>query len=214
MQETLFIYLATNYLRQEVDFDRMEDQRDDVDALLSHLAEKLEMKDVEPHEIASKVAITMYKEFTRNGIKEQIDMAISFAQISIRYKHNKHEITNGLLSNLGVFLESRYERVGDMADLEEAIQVVRRAVVLTPKDHSDLVAYLNNLGNTLQSRYERTGDIADLEEVIQVTRQVVVLTPKDHSNFKTSIRPPSSLCSRRFLRFSTTCIGSQLSNAA
>jgi hypothetical protein len=62
----------------------MQDQREDVDALLAHLAEKLEIKDVEPHEIALIVAITMYKEFTRNGIKEQIDIAISFAQMSLR----------------------------------------------------------------------------------------------------------------------------------
>jgi hypothetical protein len=66
----------------------MEDQREDVDALLAHLAKTLEIKDVKPHEIASMVAITIYKEFTRNRIKEQIDTAISFAQMSLCYKHN------------------------------------------------------------------------------------------------------------------------------
>jgi tetratricopeptide (TPR) repeat protein len=146
----------------------MEDQQEDVDALLAHLANMLEMKDIEPHKIASMFAITMYEEFTRNGIKEQIDTAISFAQISLRYEHNNPEITNSLLNNLGVFLESRYERVGDMADLEEAIQVARRAVALTPGDHSDLAVILNSLGNKLERRYKRTGDMADLEEANRV----------------------------------------------
>jgi tetratricopeptide (TPR) repeat protein len=126
------------------------------------------MKDVEPYKIASMVATTMYKEFTQSGIKEQIDIAIGFAQISLRYEHNKSEITNGLLGNLGVFLGSRYKRTGDMADLEEAIQVDRRAVASTPEDHSDLASCLNNLGNELESRYQRTGDMADLEEANRV----------------------------------------------
>ena len=73
-------------------------------------------------------------------MKEQIDKAISFAQISLRYEHNKPEITNSLLSNLGVFLGSRYKRIGDMTDLEEAIQVARRAIASTPEDHSDLAS--------------------------------------------------------------------------
>jgi hypothetical protein len=189
MQKTLFIYFATNYSRQEVSLNGMEDQREDVDALLvqlaAQLAEKLEMKVVEPYEMASVVAMvatTMYEEFTRNGIKEQIDAAISLAQASLLYKHDKPEITNSLLSNLGIFLESRYTRVGDMADLEEAILVTRRAVASTPEDHSDLSMHLSNLGIKLEKRYKRTGDIADLKEAIQAARQAVTSTPKDHSN--------------------------------
>lgn len=158
----------------------MEDQREDVDALLAHLAEKLEMKDIEPYVIASKAALTIYKEFTRSGMKEQIDTAINLTHLSLRYEHNRPEITNGLLSNLGVFLESRYKLVGDMADLEKAIQVARQIVTSTSKDHSDLAVYLNNLGNKLQTRYKRTKDIADLEEAIQVGQQIVALTSKDH----------------------------------
>ena len=147
----------------------MEDQREDVNALLVHLAEELEMmRDEEPYEIASMVAIMMYEKFIRYGIKEQIDMAISFAQISLRYEHNRPEITNRLLGNLGTFLGSRYERTGDMADLEEAIQITRQAVASTPKDHSNLVSYLSNLGSCLRSRYERMGDMADLEEANRV----------------------------------------------
>ena len=176
----------------------MEDQREDIDALLAHLAEKLEIKDVEPHEIASMFAITMYEEFTRSRIKEQIDAAISFAQMSLCYEHT--EITNSLLSNLGVFLESRYERVGDMVDLEKAIQVARRVVALTPEDHSDLAGYLNNLGSMLKSRYERTRDIADLEEAIQVAQRAVASIPKDHSDLAIYSNNLGSKLERRYER--------------
>ena len=127
----------------------MEAQREDVNGLLAHLAKELEIGDDEPYEIASTVASMMYEEFKRNGIKEQIDMAISFAQISLRYEHHKPEITNRLLSNLGALLGSRYERTRDMTDLEEAIQIARQAVASTPEDHSDLAGPLNNLGNWL-----------------------------------------------------------------
>ncbi|KFZ23764.1 hypothetical protein V502_01755 [Pseudogymnoascus sp. VKM F-4520 (FW-2644)] len=178
----------------------MEDQQEDVDTLLAHLAEVLELKDTEPHQIASLFAITMYEKFTRSGIKQQIDTAISFAQMSLHYEHNEPEVTNGLLSNLGVFLESRYERTGDIADLEEAIQVARRAAASTPKDHFNLAIYLDNLGNKLQRRYERTGDIADLEEAIQVAQQAVTSTPKDHSNLAGYLNNFGSKLKRRYER--------------
>jgi hypothetical protein len=99
----------------------MEDQQEDFDALLAHLTEKLEMKDVEPYELASMAAIEMYKEFTQNGIKEQIDTTIRFAQMSLHYAHNNPKITGRLQDYLRTFLESWYERTGDMTNLEEAV---------------------------------------------------------------------------------------------
>ena len=59
------------------------------------------MEDADPYETASRAAIMVYEEFTRNGMEEQIDTAISFAKRSLRYKHNEPEITNGLLGDLG-----------------------------------------------------------------------------------------------------------------
>lgn len=104
------------------------------------------MKDVEPQEITSKATITMYKEFTWDRIKEKIDIAITFARIFLRFEHNKPEITNRLLSNLGVFLESWYGQVGDMADQ-------RPSRSLDEQSHQHLTTtptwrkILNNLGS-------------------------------------------------------------------
>lgn len=160
----------------------MEDQREDVDGLLADLAEKLEMKDAKPHEIALTFSVMMYKEFTQNRIKERIDTAIQFARISLRYKRNEPEITNRLLNNLGVFLVERYERAGDIADLEEAIQVTQQVIAFIPKDHSALAAHLSNFSNMLHNRYERTGNTVDVEEAIRTARQATTLKPKDHFN--------------------------------
>ncbi|KAH8777267.1 hypothetical protein BGZ57DRAFT_761652 [Hyaloscypha finlandica] len=160
------IYFAVNYSRQEVYSNRIEDRREDINALLTYLTEELETRDNEPYKIASIVANIIYKKFIRNGIKEQINIAISFAHISLYYKYNNPEITNRLLSNLGVFLGSRYKRTGDINDLEEAIQVARQVVASTPKYYSDLVGFLNSFRNRLRSWYKRTGDITNLEEAI------------------------------------------------
>ncbi|KAH8776013.1 CHAT domain-containing protein [Hyaloscypha sp. PMI_1271] len=158
------------------------------------------MKDAEPYEIAWKVSVTMYKQFTQSGNKEEIDMAVSFARMALFYDYNKPDITNRLLNYLGQCLGSRYEQTGDMADLEMAIQVARKAVILTPEDHFELADRLNNLGNSLGNRYERIGDIANLEEAIQVARQAIVLTPKNHSNFAGRLDNLGSRLARRYDR--------------
>ena len=67
----------------------MEEQRQAVKALLAHLAEKLEMKDAEPYEIAWKVSVTMYKQFTQSRNEEEIDMAVSFARMALFYDYYK-----------------------------------------------------------------------------------------------------------------------------
>jgi hypothetical protein len=59
----------------------MEDQREDVDAFLAHLAEKFEMKDLKPYEIASVFSFTMYEEFTRSGI------GLAYPEARIKFKN-------------------------------------------------------------------------------------------------------------------------------
>ena len=67
------------------------------------------MKDAEPYEIAWKVLVTMYKQFTQSRNEEEIDMAVSFARMALFYDYNKPDITNRLLNYLGQCLGSRYE---------------------------------------------------------------------------------------------------------
>ena len=88
----------------------------------------------------------------------------------------------GRLDNLGIMIESRYERVRRLEDLEEAIQISREVVKITPESYPNLnlAARLNSLGTSLDRRYERTKEIADLEEAIVVSWQAVKATPKDH----------------------------------
>jgi len=88
----------------------------------------------------------------------------------------------GRLNNLGVILQSRFERTGRMEDLEESIRQAQQAVDITPQDHPNLAGRLNNLGIKLQRRFERTGRMKDLEESICLAQQVVDITPQDHSD--------------------------------
>lgn len=53
------------------------------------------------------------------------------------------------VNNLGLMLESRYERTGAVTDLEEAIGMARQAVAATPDDDPDRAASLSNLGHQL-----------------------------------------------------------------
>ena len=84
-----------------------------------------------------------------------------------------------LLSNLGLGLQTRYERDGRAADLDEAIELSREALALTPPDSPDRAGRLSNLGSGLQTRYERAGRPADLDEAIERGREALALTPPD-----------------------------------
>lgn len=93
------------------------------------------------------LAIHAYKEYKSTGSRDAVEMAVKFGKESVR-KVQKEDKFAGCLNNLGVMLESGYERTGEMADLE-AITSARQAVDSTPKDHSDRAGRLNSLGNKL-----------------------------------------------------------------
>ena len=86
------------------------------------------------------------------------------------------------LNNLGIALQSRFERTGSMDDLDRAITTNEQAVASTPDDHPNRAMYLNNLGNALQRRFERTGSMDDLDRAITTNEQAVASTPDDHPN--------------------------------
>ncbi|KAH0563243.1 hypothetical protein GP486_002188 [Trichoglossum hirsutum] len=119
-------------------------------------------------------AVLKFKLFQRWGGTKDLEEAIENGKHAVAETQEGNEAYAGRLNNLGVMLESRYERTGKMEDLEEAILIARQAVDavdVTPEDHPDLAGRLNNLGNKLESRYERTGKMEDLEEAIQITQQ-------------------------------------------
>ncbi|CAF9931585.1 MAG: hypothetical protein GOMPHAMPRED_005962 [Gomphillus americanus] len=178
----------------------MEDQQEDVDAFLAYMAEHFGLEDVPPYATALYIAKIGYQNFLQNGAKDQIDAAIKFARISLRYDHRTSASTGSLQNNLGVFLEARFERTGDMADLEEAIQINRRAVASAPENDPNFAAYHNNLGNKLERRYDRTGDINDLDEAVQISERAVALTSEDQSNLAIRLSNLSQIFAKLYKR--------------
>jgi tetratricopeptide (TPR) repeat protein len=84
------------------------------------------------------------------------------------------------LANLGVAMQTRFERTGHLADLDYAIELKEQAVAATPGHHPDLTTRLSNLGLALQARYQFTGDLTALDRAIETGRQAVAATPVDH----------------------------------
>jgi len=82
----------------------------------------------------------------------------------------------GRLNNLGIMLQSQFQKTERMEDLEESIHQAQQ-VLNTPRDHPNLAGRLNNLGNKLQSRFERTGRMKDLKELICQAQQVMNIFP-------------------------------------
>ena len=94
---------------------------------------------------------------------EDLDRAIVTKEQAVESTPDDHPDRAGCLNNLGIALQSRFERTGSMDDLDRAIVTNEQAVESTPDDHPDRAMYLNNLGNALQRRFERTGSMDDLE---------------------------------------------------
>ncbi|EWZ86328.1 hypothetical protein FOWG_09905 [Fusarium oxysporum f. sp. lycopersici MN25] len=128
-------------------------------------------------DLFSKLAVGAYVKYMQTRNKNDINEAISWAEKGINLAHDSNPLYTQWLSNIGLFLSSRYERTGEVKDLEEAIKTARRVVESTPDDHPDLTGRLNNLGLFLGSRYKRIGEIRDLEEAIYTIRQAGKSTP-------------------------------------
>ncbi|KAI0027696.1 hypothetical protein K488DRAFT_60659, partial [Vararia minispora EC-137] len=109
-----------------------------------------------------------------------LNAAISCLQNSVDLTPNGHPEKPAYLNNLGIALQTRFDRLGSLDDLESGIVVNRKAVDLTPDGHPDKPGRLNNLGNALQAHFSRLGSLDDLEEAHVRRREAVDLTPDGH----------------------------------
>ncbi|KAK7574550.1 hypothetical protein V3481_016530 [Fusarium oxysporum f. sp. vasinfectum] len=150
-----------------------------------------------------------FSDYKRTGNRSDIELAVISAQKVLGITEENDPQRARTLHNLGVMLESRYERTGAMGDLEEAIGMARlnnlgnkleslyeqtkamddleeaigmarQAFAAMPDDNPNRGVILHNLGNKLERRYEQTKAMGDLEEAISITRQAVAATPIGH----------------------------------
>jgi tetratricopeptide (TPR) repeat protein len=171
-----------------------------VDKQLRRLVKALGIKSWEYDVIAAELARHAYERFETSGEKDDIDLAVMFAQRCISYTSSGHTDMTSRLNNLGAALGLRYERTGEMADLEEAVRTARQAADLTPPEHPNRATMLNGLANKLERRYERTGGMADLEGAITMARQAAALTPPDHPHHAAMLNGLANKLERRYER--------------
>lgn len=83
-------------------------------------------------------------------------------------------------ANLGVALQTRFERTGAVTDLNDAIRATRAAVTATPDGDPARPLRLNNLGAALRARFGLTGNMADVDDAITAGQAAVAATPAGH----------------------------------
>jgi hypothetical protein len=111
----------------------------------------LQLLDHLPNQVRSTLLVNqLFKAATRQAVQLKI-MQIQVSRRAVEVTPDNHPDLAAWLNNVGVKLESQFERPGRIEDLGEAIQVLGRAVEVTPVDHPDLVGRLNNLGNMLET---------------------------------------------------------------
>ena len=68
---------------------------------------------------------------------DDLDRAITMNEQAVASTPDDHPDRAGRLNNLGIALQSRFERTGSMDDLDRAITTNEQAVASTPDDHPD-----------------------------------------------------------------------------
>ncbi|GAA3228322.1 CHAT domain-containing protein [Dactylosporangium siamense] len=128
-----------------------------------------------------------------------------FSDIAVRLPD--HPARAGILSNLGIALQTRYERDGALSDLDAALAAVREAVDSAPVEDP---AMLSNLGNILRIRATRTHEVRDLDDAIVAGRRSVDVAPIGSEDVSKYV---FNLSLTWFVRFDLTSDGDDLDTA-
>ena len=84
---------------------------------------------------------------------QDLQDAIKHTQAAVNKTPSGHPNLPATLSNLGSFLNERYNRMGDTQDLEDAIKHTQAAVNKTPSDHPNLFQSERTLSRSLRLLY-------------------------------------------------------------
>jgi tetratricopeptide (TPR) repeat protein len=146
-------------------------------------------------------ALSKFTEYGRWGRLADLEDAIRSMEQIVHGTPETHESWAGLLHNLGILLQARFERQGRMQDLEQAIDKSERALKVTPKSHSNFTNYLISLSNKLQIRFERTGRSEDLEDAIRKAEKALESLSEGHPYTAGCSRDLSVKMARRYELF-------------
>jgi hypothetical protein len=181
---------TTTYLldREELEWFRSEVQgENDLNAQIRALTERFIYGRDVPEPLLPQVAdVSVYRAaILLQHALNSADLAVVSAatemwQRILLYTPADHPDRAGRLSNLGVALQTRFERTGDPADLDAAIATVREAIQATSAEDPDRAGRLSNLSVALQASFGRTGDPADLDAAITAVGEAIQAAPAGH----------------------------------
>lgn len=143
-------------------------------------------------------ALSKFTEYSRWGRLPDLEEAIRSMEQVVQGTPENHANWAGLLSNLSVLLQARFERQGRLQDLEQAIDKSKQALRATPRSHPNFTVYQISLSNKLQRRFERTGRSEDLEDAIRIAEETVESMPEGHPYAAGSLRDLSVKLVRRY----------------
>ncbi|KAG2337380.1 hypothetical protein BDR05DRAFT_993055 [Suillus weaverae] len=107
-----------------------------------------------------------------------LDEVISLHYDALGYYNTGHACRGQLLGNLGVSLQTRFERRGNIEDLDQAIAFQREVLALHPVGHTDRFMSLNILASQLSTRFQHrvnNPNDEDLDQAIALHREALAL---------------------------------------
>ncbi|HEY0640421.1 MAG TPA: CHAT domain-containing protein, partial [Pseudonocardiaceae bacterium] len=96
--------------------------------------------------------------------------AVRTARQSLAGLPPEHPVHAGLLTNLALALQARFETSGAADDLDEAVGAAARVLLLVGPDDPDRVSYLGNLAFLHHHRFTSSGNAGDLAAAITTLR--------------------------------------------
>jgi tetratricopeptide (TPR) repeat protein len=105
----------------------------------------------------------LLRQYERTENAEQLEDAISRAELVCSTTPKDHPNLIAVFNNLGLMLARRYERFGNIDDLDKAIPTAELTVSTAPDDHLALAVTLENLGDWLMGRYEHSEKTEDMD---------------------------------------------------
>ncbi|MGW3115321.1 CHAT domain-containing protein [Streptomyces sp. NPDC001091] len=123
----------------------------------------------------ANLALALRERYHQTGDLETLREAARLARLALSTPRTPGD-SDTQLSNLGVILQTWYDRTGEAGAASEAVDAARRVLARTPPGGTERAKRLNHLGNALFKRYESGGTPADLEESVAMLIEAVERT--------------------------------------
>ncbi|KAI0825531.1 CHAT domain-containing protein [Irpex lacteus] len=121
-----------------------------------------------------------YGRYVAQGNLHDLQTSVAAFRAAAASEPGEVSETIGILNNLAIVLETRFEHLNHLPDLEESIASLSRAITLSADSNPMKPACLNSLGGSLISRFRRLGHPTDLDEAITHFTTALTLTPDVH----------------------------------